>query len=213
MKNTYSYVIGGIIAVAVVVLYILFFTSRTSLNSDKNGAAFNLSDSTVTLPIAYVNIDSLLSNYNFAKDLNEALIRKEESSRATLNQKQREMQTAAQEFERKRQNNAFLSQDRAQQEYDRIMRMQQEYEQTANRLSQEFALEQQKLNFQMEDTIKVRLEEFNKNKKYEIIFSNRGTGTILYSDKKYDITKEVIDFLNKEYGPATAPSSSNEKKE
>jgi len=212
MKNTYSYVIGGIIAVAVVVLYILFFTSRTSLNSDKNGAAFNLSDSTVTLPIAYVNIDSLLSNYNFAKDLNEALIRKEESSRATLNQKQREMQTAAQEFERKRQNNAFLSQDRAQQEYDRIMRMQQEYEQTANRLSQEFALEQQKLNFQMEDTIKVRLEEFNKNKKYEIIFSNRGTGTILYSDKKYDITKEVIDFLNKKYGPATASSSSNEKK-
>lgn len=212
MKNTYSYVIGGIIAVAVVVLYILFFTSRTSLNSDKNGAVFNLSDSTVTLPIAYVNIDSLLSNYNFAKDLNEALIRKEESSRATLNQKQREMQTAAQEFERKRQNNAFLSQDRAQQEYDRIMRMQQEYEQTANRLSQEFALEQQKLNFQMEDTIKVRLEEFNKNKKYEIIFSNRGTGTILYSDKKYDITKEVIDFLNKKYGPATASSSSNEKK-
>ncbi|MBZ4674319.1 MAG: outer membrane protein [Bacteroidota bacterium] len=212
MKNTYSYVIGGIIAVAVVVLYILFFTSRTSLNSDKNGAVFNLSDSTVTLPIAYVNIDSLLSNYNFAKDLNEALIRKEESSRATLNQKQREMQTAAQEFERKRQNNAFLSQDRAQQEYDRIMRMQQEYEQTANRLSQEFALEQQKLNFQMEDTIKVRLEEFNKNKKYEIIFSNRGTGTILYSDKKYDITKEVVDFLNKKYGPATASSSSNEKK-
>jgi len=212
MKNTYLYVIGGIIAVAVVVLYILFFTSRTSLNSDKNGAVFNLSDSTVTLPIAYVNIDSLLSNYNFAKDLNEALIRKEESSRATLNQKQREMQTAAQEFERKRQNNAFLSQDRAQQEYDRIMRMQQEYEQTANRLSQEFALEQQKLNFQMEDTIKVRLEEFNKNKKYEIIFSNRGTGTILYSDKKYDITKEVIDFLNKKYGPATASSSSNEKK-
>ncbi|MBZ4657011.1 MAG: hypothetical protein JG771_147 [Methermicoccus sp.] len=212
MKNTYSYVIGGIIAVAVVVLYILFFTSRTSLNSDKNGAVFNLSDSTVTLPIAYVNIDSLLSNYNFAKDLNEALIRKEESRRATINQKQREMQTAAQEFERKRQNNAFLSQDRAQQEYDRIMRMQQEYEQTANRLSQEFALEQQKLNFQMEDTIKVRLEEFNKNKKYEIIFSNRGTGTILYSDKKYDITKEVVDFLNKKYGPATASSSSNEKK-
>jgi outer membrane protein len=212
MKNTYSYVIGGIIAVAVVVLYILFFTSRTSINSDKNGAVFNLSDSTVTLPIAYVNIDSLLSNYNFAKDLNEALIRKEESSRATLNQKQREMQTAAEEFERKRQNNAFLSQDRAQQEYDRIMRMQQEYEQTANRLSQEFALEQQKLNFQMEDTIKVRLEEFNKNKKYEIIFSNRGTGTILYSDKKYDITKEVVDFLNKKYGPATAASSSNEKK-
>ena len=213
MKNIYSYVIGGVMAVAIIALYILFFfSSKSSSSSDKHGIKFDMSDSTITLPVAYVNIDSLLSNYNYAKDLNEDLIRKEESSRATLNQKQREVQAAAQEFDRKRQNNAFLSQERAQQEYDRIMRMQQEYDQTANRLSQEFALEQQKLNFQMEDTIKVRLEEFNKDKKYELIFSNRGTGTILYSDKKYDITKEVIDFLNKKYGPAKTALPADSKK-
>lgn len=212
MKNSYSYAIMAVLAVALIALYILFFTSKPSSNSGKVGNRFNLSDSTITLPIAYVNVDSLLTNYNFAKDLNEALIRKEESSRATLNQKQRQMQTAAQEFERKRQNNAFLSTERAQQEYDRIMKMQQEYEQMADRLTQEFALEQQKLNFQMEDTIKVRLEEFNRDKKYEVIYSNRGTGTILYSDKKYDITKEVTDYLNKKYGPATTASTDTVKK-
>ena len=72
-----------------------------------------------------------LINYNFAKDLNEALMRKEESSRATLNQKEAQLNAAAQEFQRKLQNNAFLSQERAEQEQQRILKMQQEYQQMA----------------------------------------------------------------------------------
>lgn len=74
--------------------------------SGKNFTAF-ANDSSATLPIAYVNVDSLLLNYNFAKDVNEALMRKEESSRASLTQKQRRYEVAAEDFERKRQNNAF----------------------------------------------------------------------------------------------------------
>ena len=80
-----------------------------------------LNDSSITLPIAFVNVDSLLINYNFAKDLNESLLRKEESTRATLNQRQSQINAAAQDFERKLRNNAFLSQERAQQEQERIM--------------------------------------------------------------------------------------------
>lgn len=55
-------------------------------------------------------------------------------------------------------------------------------------------LEQQKLNLQLADTIKVNLVEFNKNKNYEIIFSNTASDNILYADEKYDITQEVIRF-------------------
>ena len=156
------------------------------------------------MPVAFVNVDSLLVNYNFAKDLNESLLRKEESTRATLNQRENQINSAAQEFERKLRNNAFLSQERAQQEQERIMKMNQEYQQLAERLSQEFLLEQQKLNLQMEDTIKVRIEEFNKTRNYEIIFSNISTSTLLYSKDKYDVTDEVVQFLNNKYGPATA---------
>src|SRR5690606_32969567 len=137
-----------------------------------------LNDSSITLPIAFVNVDSLLINYNFAKDLNESLLRKEESTRATLNQRQSQINAAAQDFERKLRNNAFLSQERAQQEQERIMQMNQEYQQLAERLTQEFMLEQEKLNIQMEDTIKARLVEFNSTRNYEIIFSNRTTSTV-----------------------------------
>lgn len=41
------------------------------------------------MKIAYVEIDSLLTKYNFWNDLNEVMIQKEENIRTTLNEKQR----------------------------------------------------------------------------------------------------------------------------
>ena len=213
MKNSTPYIVSGVLAIALIVLYILHFTAgKSGTNTSGNDLSLLLNDSSVTLPIAFVNVDSLLMNYNFAKDLNESLLRKEESTRATLNQRQNQINLAAQEFERKLRNNAFLSQERAQQEQERILQMNQEYQQLAERLTQEFMLEQEKLNIQMEDTIKARMVEFSKGKPYEIIFSNRTTSTVLYSDVKYDITNDVITFLNNRYGPATAAAGSAEEK-
>ena len=209
MKNSTLYVAGSVLAVSIIILYVLHFVSKPSVNgaTGKNLSVL-LNDSSVTLPVAYVNVDSLLMNYNFAKDLNESLLRKEESTRATLNQRQGQINSAAADFERKLRNNAFLSQERAQQEQERILQMNHEYQQLAERLTQEFMLEQEKLNIQMEDTIKGRMKEFNRNKNYEIIFSNRTTSTILFAEDKYDITNEVVEFLNSKYGPATAAAPS-----
>lgn len=209
MKNSTLYIVSGVLAVAIIILYVLHFTSKPSANgfNGKNiTTLFN--DSSITLPIGYVNVDSLLMNYNYAKDLNESLLRKQESTRATLNQKENQIRSAANDFERKMRNNAFLSTERAQQEQNRIMQMDQEYQQLAERLTQDFMLEQEKLNIQMEDTIKARMKEFNQDKHFEVIFSNRTTSTILLANDKYDITKEVTVFLNDKYGPATAAATS-----
>jgi outer membrane protein len=202
MKNSTLYTAGGVLTVAIILLYILHFTGNQSANGAGKNLSALLSDSSITLPIAYVNVDSLLMNYNFAKDLNESLLRKQESTRATLNQREGEIRSAAAAFDRLLRNNAFLSQERAQQEQTRILQMDKEYQQLAERLTQEFVLEQEKMNIQMEDTIKARMIEFNRDKHYEFIFSNRTTSTILFADKKYDITGDVIDFLNSKYGPA-----------
>ncbi|MEA5129025.1 OmpH family outer membrane protein [Proteiniphilum sp.] len=209
MKNSTLYIVSGVLAVAIIILYVLHFTSKPSISgSNGKNMATLFNDSSITLPIGYVNVDSLLINYNYAKDLNESLLRKQESTRATLNQKEGQIRSAANDFERKMRNNAFLSNERAQQEQNRIMQMDQEYQQLAERLTQEFMLEQEKLNIQMEDTIRARMREFNQDKHYEVIFSNRTTSTILLAKDKYDITKEVIEFLNSKYGPATAAITS-----
>ena len=214
MKNNNAYIIGGILAVAILILYILHFTSAPGKNGVKKGELITMmmNDSSITLPVAYVNVDSLLMNYNFWKDLSEALMRTEENSRATLTQKERHLNTEIQRFQRNVQNNAFLSQERAEQEQQRILKMQQEYQQMAERLAQEFAVEQQKLNAELNDTVRIQMKEFNKNKGYEIIFSNTGSDNILFANEKYDITKEVTDFLNKKYGPATSATTTTAPK-
>ncbi|MGI6074546.1 MAG: OmpH family outer membrane protein [Fermentimonas sp.] len=212
MKNYTNYIISGVLALAIIVLFVLFFSSKSSSKEmGSNSLSYSVGDTTITLPIAYVNVDTLLINYNYAKDLNESLLRKEESTRATLNQRQSQINSAVQEFERKLKNNAFLSQDRAQQEQERIFKMNQEYQQLADRLSQEFLIEQQKLNQQMEDSIKVRLAEYNKTKNYEIIFSNIATSTLLFAKEKYDITDEVVQYLNSQYGPTTSAQTGSKE--
>ena len=59
------------------------------------------------LPIAYINVDSLLSKYNYAKDLNEKMINKQENARASINEKARQLKKEQDDFQRKYQNNAF----------------------------------------------------------------------------------------------------------
>jgi outer membrane protein len=197
MNNSKLYIISGIFAVALLVLYVLHFTTRPSAKemAQRNFSAM-LNDTTVTLPVAFVNIDSLLLNYHFASDLTEALLRQEEGIRATLTERERALNSEIAEFERRLRNNVFISEERAQQEHQRILRQQNDLQQLAQRLFGEFEVERARLNMQMEDAIRAGMAEFNAAGGFEIIFSNVGTGTILHAHSKYDITQEVTDFLN-----------------
>ena len=70
MKNI-NYVINGVLAVAVVILYIMQFSGKKESSVTRTFASAG--DTTALLPIAYVNVDSLLLNYNYSKDLNEII--------------------------------------------------------------------------------------------------------------------------------------------
>ncbi|QIK55318.1 OmpH family outer membrane protein [Dysgonomonas sp. HDW5A] len=193
MKNL-SLVINGILAVAIIILFILFFKTKT--NSENVTSLKFENDTTVTLPIAYVNIDSVLTNYQYAKEASDALMKKTEASRASINQKQKQLVSEQQEFQRKYQNNAFLSQERAEQEAARIQKLGAELEQTAGRLDNELTMEQIRVNNQLADSVRLCIKEFNKTANYHIIFSNSGLDNVLYAKEKYNITNKVIEMLN-----------------
>ena len=69
------------------------------------------------------------------------------------------------------------------------------------RLGSEFQAETDKFNKALRDSIQHYLAVYNKDKKYSLILSKAGDN-ILYADKAYDITDEVISGLNKAYKPA-----------
>lgn len=193
MKNL-SLVINGILAVAIIILFILFF--KTKANTENAPSLKFENDTTTTLPIAYVNIDSVLTNYQYAKEASDALMKKTEASRASINQKQKQLVSEQQEFQRKYQNNAFLSQERAEQEAARIQKLGAELEQTAGRLDNELTMEQIRVNNQLADSVRLCIKEFNKTANYHIIFSNSGLDNVLYAKEKYNITNKVIELLN-----------------
>ena len=200
MKNI-NYIINGVLALAVVILFVLQFTGKKESGVTRTFTAEE--NASGLLPIAYVNVDSLLLNYNYSKDLNEIIIKKQENSRASVNQKLRALQVEMQDFQRKVENNAFLTRERAEQEQARLVKKQQELQDFDSRLAQELVAEQQRLNEQLRDTLVSQLKVYNKDKGYQVILSNTMGDNILLAGDSYDITQEVIEYLNKNYAPAS----------
>ena len=69
-------------------------------------------------------------------------------------------------------------------------------------MQMELMEEIQRLNIQMRDTIVSHLKEYNQVKNYHIIFSTGSSNTvnpIIFADDAYNITDEVIEFLNKKW--------------
>lgn len=194
MKNV-SLIMNAVLAVAVVILFWLVLSSK-STTEIKRVVTGSDSISGGKLPIAYINIDSLLLNYQFAKDANESLIKKQEDSRLTINTKARQLQTEMGEFQRKLENNAFLSRERAEQEQIRLQKKQQELQELDGKLSQQLMQVQQKMSEELRDTINKFMKEYNKDRKYEMIISNTSSDNVLYAAEGYDITAEVTKMLN-----------------
>ncbi|MEA4936863.1 hypothetical protein SDC9_150280 [bioreactor metagenome] len=197
MKNI-SLVLNAVLILAVIILFILVLGNKknTTARGEIRGNDSTYSD---RLPIAYINIDSLLLNYQFAKESNESLMKRQEDSRLDLNLKARQLQAEMADFQKKLQNNAFLSRERAEQEQNRLMRKEQDLQQLNAKLSQELMDVQQKVSEQLRDSINIFLKEYNKDKKFELILSNTSSDNILIANEAYDITKEVTEELNKRY--------------
>jgi outer membrane protein len=154
---------------------------------------------TTNMKIAFVEIDTLLLKYNFWNDVNEEMIKREENVRATLTQKGRELEKEAQEFQRKYETNAFVSPERAQQEYARINKKQQDLQALQTRLTDELSKEQNKNNMILRDSINSFLKAYNKTRGYSLIISKTGFDNLLYADPVYNITQEIVDGLNSRY--------------
>ena len=151
------------------------------------------------LPIAYINTDTLLQKYNYAQDLQKKLLDKAENVRASINSRAASLRKEQEEFQRKYQNNAFLSQERMQQEYERLAKKEADLQSYAQRLDNENIAEQQRTLIEINDSIMSFIREYNKTAGYEVILNSAAT---LYINPAYDITNEIVTLLNSRYKPA-----------
>lgn len=148
--------------------------------------------------IGYVEIDTLMSQYNFCKDYTLLMNKKGENIRNTLASKERSLHNQAAELQKKYESNAFTTRDQLERAQMSLAKQQQDLQALNDQLMTEFANEQNKYNNQLRDSIQAFLKEYNKTKKFDIIISKAGDN-LLYASPKYDITNDVVKGLNKRY--------------
>ena len=148
--------------------------------------------------IAYVDYDSLLLSYDFAQDVQKELLRKEMSINNIIEKERKSLQEEAAEFETKVQNNVFATQERAQAEYEKIMKKDQELMQRGQALIAEFEETRLTKSNEVTQSIISYIQEYNSNAKYDFILTKMG-GNMLYSNEALDITKDVVKGLNEKY--------------
>ena len=162
------------------------------------------------LKIAYVEVDSLMTQYTFAKDYSVTLQKKSNNARNTLNQKGNALQAAAANFQQKLNNNGFQSREQAASQQAAIERQQRDLQELQARLENELASETAKFNEALRDSLQNFLKVYNKDKKYDLILAKSGDN-ILIADKKLDVTQDVINGLNKRYKPSAKPAADEKK--
>lgn len=185
-----------IIAVAFVSLFT--FTQCAPQNEEAAQPVQTVQPATSTLKVAYVNLDTLMSRYNLAQDINKEMMRKEEDIKMKLTEKYKVLQADQADFELKYKNNVYATPERAQSEYNRIVQMEQEIVQLEQSLTLEFEKEGMEKNKALRDSINKYMVEFNKDKGYDFIITKHGEN-LLYANPAYDITKEVTNGLNARY--------------
>ena len=198
MKKT-NFILNGLMALA---FGVMFAQCAGNNNASTTSAPVAGATGSSNMKIAFVEIDSLLTKYNFWNDLSEQMIKKEENIRTTLNEKGKKLEAEAREFERKIQNNGFVSRERAEQEQARLMKQQQELQELQQKLTNELAAENQKNSLELRDSINSFLKVYNQTKGYDLIISNTAFDNLLYGNPAYNITNEIVEGLNARYSPS-----------
>jgi len=209
MKNQTATLLSVLSLLGVIVLFILHFSGG---NKGKHmSAAVSRSEGGVpSLNIAYVNIDTFEQHYEYLKTKREAFEKKKSNMEGELQRSAAQFQNAMIAFQKKAQSGA-LSQSEGEAEQRRLGQMQQSLESRQQTLEQQLMKEQSDFNADLKKRLDNFLVAYNKEKGYDYIFSYSEAGplTLLYVNPEMDITKDVLDGMNKQAGaekegPATA---------
>ncbi|MCQ2266227.1 MAG: OmpH family outer membrane protein [Bacteroidaceae bacterium] len=148
--------------------------------------------------IAYVEYDSIMSQYEYCKEYSAQLQQRSATYQQQLAAKQRALENAAEAFQRKIQSGQYTSQEQAQAEQQKLQKDQEQLQRLSMELEQKFAQEQEAINEALHDSVQNFLKDFNKDGRYSIIMAKVGDN-LLYADPKLDLTDQVVKGLNKRY--------------
>lgn len=183
-------------AVAVVGL----LTNCKSNNSGNSTKDANQSNTQISgsFSAAWVNVDTLINNYDMYFDMQKELEESGRKSEAELTTKSRDFEREATDFQNKVQK-GLVTRSQAEQLQQGLAQKEQELYRLRDELRAKIAEEQQVKLRIIQQSITDFLVEYNKNKGYHVILSSTFGGPLLYGHPSLDITQDVLKGLNEKY--------------
>ena len=148
------------------------------------------------MTIRYIDEDSIMANYNLAKEINDRML----AAQNDLDNAQKQRSAAINDFsssmEKKYKNNGYLSEESFKADQNRLQKMTtdaQSYLADKEREMNNYLAQSQT---QLMDSLNNYLADYAKQKGIDIVLRKSAT---LFIDPSYDVTDEVIEGLNKRY--------------
>lgn len=164
----------------------------------QNGATGTENKSVEAKGIVYVELDSVIANFNMADDLTTKLQDKQKNSEAELASKSQSFDRDVRDYQSKAQKGLITRATAA--EIEQTLSQQQQKlialrDEMAYNLNEESLVAQR----QVLEYINQYLVEFNKTHNYQYILAKQFPGPVLLSDTTLDITTDVTAGLNAKY--------------
>lgn len=191
MKN-FTLGLNIVLLLAVSVLFYLHFTSPAVVSQNEGHSK---SVPAGNFRIAYFETDSIQDNFEYFKEVSAELQAKDQANakllgdmKSTFASKYQELQKAA----------SALSQSELAAKQQELMQMEKAFQGKEKMMSDEMQDEQFRKMQDVKKKIEDYLTEYNKDKGYAYIFSS-SADLMYYKDTAYNITKDVVNGLNRLY--------------
>ena len=187
-----SIILYAVLFLAVIGSYILHFTGKKEMVRSESVAGVAAEG------IAYVNIDTLIFNFEMFKDRRNDLLDKQKKAEAELTSKGSKYERDARDFQDKV-SKGLVTRATAEQMEQGLIQQQQELMNLRDQLQANLMEEEQVMNRQVLDYIMKFLEERKDEYNFSYILGKSFGSVVLYSDSSFDITAKTLEGLNKKY--------------
>lgn len=190
-------IINIVLIIAVAALFVLHFTG--SGKSSPTPAAGNGSPAASRGDIVYINLDTLVNQYDMYNDLRSELQGKFSAIENDLNKQGRALQNDIQSFQEKMQK-GLLTRSQAESMNNDLAQRDQDLRNLTLQKQTEIQEEETVMYNKVMDAITSFVASYNKDRQYSLILTTTAaTTTVINGNSALDITQEILDGLNAEY--------------
>lgn len=186
-----STMLNAVLIIAVAVLYFLHFYG----GKDQPSAAVSGNGS---MKIAFFDTDTVFQNYKLVDELREDLNKERTRLEGIFNSRQAAFEGKVKNYQNNVKNNA-VNAVQAQNAEAQLMKEREEIMKINEEYTQQLMVKESEIQKRITEEIIVYANAFNKKFGADYILGYTKGGPIIVVNPKMDVTKDILDGLNKEY--------------